>query len=416
MSAASGTTPPTAGPPEAGEPAEASADVSGRSWSRGISVAAGSVAVGLVLLLALGLRLYRLDGQSLWYDEGVSAFMTTRDWSQIARAAAADIHPPLYYWLLAAWAVPFGRGELALRGFSVVCGVLAVWATWRLGRSLYGETVGLAAAAVLAVSPLAVQYGQEVRMYALASLLAAGVTWAYAALRHELLAETRHDRRRAFLAVLYGLLAAALLYTQYYGVLVLAAHQVHLGLTASMTRRWSTLPGWLLANGLAAMLYLPWLPHALRQTGYYPGLGTPQPAWTLLLDMVNVLSIGIATTRFGFRPGLAPFLVLAGAGLVARRPSPARGGPHPTQSDVGSTHVLPMLGGLPAPQHWGVGGAPGRFRTAPGATTSSSSRIRRARASATSSRARRWRRPSRRPRPTGPSRRCRSAGSSATSP
>ena len=118
-----------------------------------------SVALWLVLLMALGLRLYRLDGQSLWYDEGVSAFMTTRDPAEIARAAAADIHPPLYYWLLAAWAVPFGRGELALRGFSVVCGVLGVWVTWRLGRTHYGEAVGLVAAALLALSPLAVQYG-----------------------------------------------------------------------------------------------------------------------------------------------------------------------------------------------------------------------------------------------------------------
>ena len=279
------------------------------------------LAVGLVLLLALGLRLYRLDGQSLWYDEGVSAFMTTRNVPEIARAAAADIHPPLYYWLLAAWAVPFGRGEVALRGFSVVCGVLMVWVTWRLGRTLYGEAVGLAAAAVLAVSPLAVQYGQEVRMYALAALLAATATWAYVELRRELLTEAPRDRRRAALAATYGLLAAALLYTHYYGVLVLAAHQAHVGLTVLATRRWSMLPGWLLGNGLAVSLYLPWLPHALRQTGYYPGLGTPQPAWTLVLDMVNVLSIGIATTRFSFRPGLAPFLLLAGAGLFGR-PSP----------------------------------------------------------------------------------------------
>ena len=208
MSAATGITTTVGLGPGRDEPTAAPTNAGGWAPAR-----LSSVVAALVLLLALGLRLYRLDGQSLWYDEGVSAFMTTRDPAEIAGAAAADIHPPLYYWLLAAWAVPFGRGELALRGFSVVCGVLGVWVTWRLGRTLYGETVGLAAATLLALSPLAVQYGQEVRMYALASLLAGAATCAYVALRRELLAEARRDRRRALLALVYGLLAAALLYT-----------------------------------------------------------------------------------------------------------------------------------------------------------------------------------------------------------
>jgi hypothetical protein len=67
---------------------------------------------------------------------------------------------------------------------------------------------------------------------------------------------------------------------------------------------------------IATLLFLPWLPILFRQTGYYPGLGSPQSAWALVPDAVNVLSIGIATTRFGFRAGLAPFLALAAIGAV----------------------------------------------------------------------------------------------------
>ena len=176
-----------------------------------------------VLLLALGLRLYLLTGQSLWYDEGVSAYMTPRTYAEIAAATAVDIHPPLYYWLLATWAVPFGQGEVALRSLSVLLGTLMVWATWGLGRSLSGPAVGLAAAALLAVSPLAVQYSQEVRMYALAGLLAAAVAgryWQWCA-RCWPPAATR--RQRLTLTLGYGLLVAALLYTHYYGTLVILA-------------------------------------------------------------------------------------------------------------------------------------------------------------------------------------------------
>ena len=314
-----------------------------------------------VLILAAALRCYRLDGQSLWYDEGVSAFMTTRGPVEIARAAAADIHPPLYYWLLAGWAVPFGNGEIALRALSVVLGTASVWVVWRLGRALYGEAVGLTAAALLAISPLAVQYSQEVRMYALAGLLAAASTWAYGGFMTDFqrasgTASSHHPRPlpegegasapspsgrgqevralRSRAAVLYGLLAAALLYTHYYGVLVIAAHQVHFGLSLAMTRRWRMAPSWLLASGVAAALYLPWLPHALRQTSYYPGLGVPQPPWALAMDAVNVLSIGLATTRFAFRLGLAPFLALAVVGILASRESKAEGPGHGAAVEV----------------------------------------------------------------------------------
>jgi mannosyltransferase len=56
-----------------------------------------------VAALALALRLFRIDAQSLWYDEGISAHQLTRSFPEILRAAALDTHPPLYYWTLKAW-------------------------------------------------------------------------------------------------------------------------------------------------------------------------------------------------------------------------------------------------------------------------------------------------------------------------
>ena len=65
--------------------------------------------------------------------------MTPRSFVEIAVATSVDIHPPLYYWLLASWAAVFGQGELALRGLSVLFGTLTVWVTWRLGRFVGGQ-------------------------------------------------------------------------------------------------------------------------------------------------------------------------------------------------------------------------------------------------------------------------------------
>jgi 4-amino-4-deoxy-L-arabinose transferase-like glycosyltransferase len=306
----------------------------------------------VIVLLALGLRLFELTGQSLWYDEGVSAYMTPRSFAEIARATAVDIHPPLYYWLLMLWSVPFGQGEAALRAFSVLLGTLMVWATWGVGRLVGGRAGGLAAGLLLAVSPLAVQYSQEVRMYALAGLLAAASSWTGLVLLRALQDDAVGRRRLAALSVTYGLLVAALLYTHYYGTLVVAAQQLYAALTVGLTRRWRIVPFWAAASGLAALLFLPWVPVALRQTGYYPGLGSPRPSWALILDAVNVLSIGIATTRFSFRAGLAPFLGLAGLGLVwlaltPRRPLPAAG--------EGETNREPSLPPLSRAQGEGLG-------------------------------------------------------------
>ena len=69
----------------------------------------------LIVLLGLGLRLYGLDAQSLWYDEGFSVYLARMDLGEITARTAADIQPPLYYYLLHGWIQIFGDGEWAVR-------------------------------------------------------------------------------------------------------------------------------------------------------------------------------------------------------------------------------------------------------------------------------------------------------------
>lgn len=52
---------------------------------------------------------------------------------------------------------------LPARLFFVACGVLCVWLTWRLGKRLGGERLGLGAAALLAVNSVHVEYSQVIR-------------------------------------------------------------------------------------------------------------------------------------------------------------------------------------------------------------------------------------------------------------
>jgi hypothetical protein len=55
--------------------------------------------VAVCLLLGIGLRLYQLDAQSLWSDEGIQYFIASADsvWEVLQRARHHTFHPPLSY-------------------------------------------------------------------------------------------------------------------------------------------------------------------------------------------------------------------------------------------------------------------------------------------------------------------------------
>src|SRR5881628_3390484 len=90
-----------------------------------------------VAAVAAGLRWFRIDAQSLWYDEGISAHQLTRSFPEILRAAALDTHPPLYYWTLKAWSETVGASEIGLRSLSAVWGVATVALTFLIGRQMF---------------------------------------------------------------------------------------------------------------------------------------------------------------------------------------------------------------------------------------------------------------------------------------
>ncbi|MGE3284775.1 MAG: glycosyltransferase family 39 protein [Pseudonocardia sp.] len=137
------------------------------------------LAVGAVTLLAAVLRCWGLADKSLWIDEAFSLWLGTQDPAAIGEhVLVLDKHPPLYYLLLHLWlSVVPGAGEVALRAFSVVFGVATVPLAYLIGRDAGGRRVGLLAAALLAVSPLHIWYGQLGRMYAMLTFFAALATW-----------------------------------------------------------------------------------------------------------------------------------------------------------------------------------------------------------------------------------------------
>ncbi len=124
-----------------------------------------------LILLAFALRVYQLPAQSLWYDEGVSWYLTRMSLPALTLWTADDIQPPLYYYLLWLWTRLAGTTEYALRFPSVFFGTLTAPLIWITARRLVGNRAAWLALLFLALSPLHVYYAQEARMYTLLTFL-----------------------------------------------------------------------------------------------------------------------------------------------------------------------------------------------------------------------------------------------------
>ncbi len=232
-----------------------------------------------LLLLAFALRVYRLPAQSLWYDEGVSWYLTRMSLPALTVWTANDIQPPLYYYLLWLWVRLAGTSEYALRFPSVFFGVLTLPSLWIAARRLLGRRAAWLAILLLALSPLHVYYAQEARMYTLLAFL--GLLSSYLLLR--LLNNQSTNLQSPYLWS-YVLTVVAALYTHYFAFFLLAAHvlyvlykwgrQVRSGhpLKPHASTSTSTLA---LALISILLLYLPWLPFLLTRygmdTSYWPG-------------------------------------------------------------------------------------------------------------------------------------------------
>jgi len=240
-----------------------------------------SLLAGLLLLATL-LRVYRLAGQSLWADEGNSVALATRSIARIAQDAAADIHPPLYYWFLHHWVNLFGTSEAAVRGFSVLCGVLLVWLIYLIGRRLYGVRTGLAAAAIASISPFQVYYSQEARMYMLMALLGAIAVYAFvryvldesAALARLAVGDPAGLRLPLGTALLYVAATTGGFYTHYaFPVLPLTINLLYLIWLVRSRHRGATslrFLRWIVLQAAVIIAFWPWLPTAVQRVTSWP--------------------------------------------------------------------------------------------------------------------------------------------------
>jgi 4-amino-4-deoxy-L-arabinose transferase-like glycosyltransferase len=211
------------------------------------------LAIAGLTSLALAVRSLWLGGRGLWLDEGWTVYL--------AHAAPAewleDVHPPLHAAALGVWQRAGGEGDAWLRLLSAGLGAATVPVVWALGRRLLGSEVGLWAAALLSVTSLHVMHSQEVRMYALLTLLVAGALWGLV---------VGAGAGRVVGWVVYSVCAAGLLYAHGLGALYVVALALLLPLAATAPGRLATWWPWIAAHAVAGLAWLPWAAAHAAQT------------------------------------------------------------------------------------------------------------------------------------------------------
>ena len=121
----------------------------------------------LILLLAAVIRFTGLVKRDFWYDEAFTGIAAKESFHDMTVMIINDVHPPLYYLALKAFASFFSYSVFGIRLFSAIFGVLCVWAVYLVAKELFNRSVALWSAFVVAVSPFAIQYSQEARMYSM---------------------------------------------------------------------------------------------------------------------------------------------------------------------------------------------------------------------------------------------------------
>src|SRR4051794_35198697 len=228
-------------------------------------VAVEATALGLVVLLGLGVRLLGLTAYGIWFDEGYHVALVRLPTVGAMLEAVLSNPPsdPLYVLVLRGWVGLFGHGDTEVRLLSVLLSTATLPAAYWLGRVMAGGAVGLLGALLFAVSPYAVELGQEAALYTLAALATTAA-----------LAAGWRLRTTGRGAGLYVLLAVVAIYSHYVVAVILALfallppvlaprHPVESSIFKTSPSREAkgrySESRWAAAHALVFIAWLPWL-------------------------------------------------------------------------------------------------------------------------------------------------------------
>ena len=232
------------------------------------------VVASLVIIVLLGgywLRVWHLNTESVWHDEGWSIRATRGPFT------TPDDNTPYGYYATnhLLWKLGVGETPFSFRYGAALIGLLTVALAIRIGCRWYGFLNGLAVGSLVATSPLLWDYAQEVRAYVAVPLFAL----LFLAIGNQTLNYQRQKiiPRKLWLTLLLAEVIG--IYTHNLVIPTIIWLNIAVGIVWLYRRDWQHIRTWLGLHLIVAIAYLPWL------STQSPS-GTPLntiPAWGLPL-------------------------------------------------------------------------------------------------------------------------------------
>lgn len=164
------------------------------------------IAICAITIMGLLLRLKFLPNMgSFWFDEMASITIARFNFPKILEYFVIENNPPLSFIYLHFWIKLFGEKENIVRISSLIPSIVAIPATYLIGKEIFSKKTGLIAALLMSLSFFQIYYSAEARMYPLFQFLAlCSIYFFWKILNNE-------DRKRNW--IFYAISSLLLIYT-----------------------------------------------------------------------------------------------------------------------------------------------------------------------------------------------------------
>jgi hypothetical protein len=212
----------------------------------------------------------------LWLDETISFWQINAGFRRISSRQGLSF--PAYSYILWLWTKATGTGEITLRISSILAMLGAVYLLYRAARELFDRDVAIIAAVVFCLHPVVIFASIDVRSYAFAALAITSSIFALVRLRHN---------TSNWLAALFGLSAACIVYFQLLFVVILPALAICFFMLIAGDRKtfWQRLGVALIAFSLAFLPVIPNVQYMFHTSGTHVFSEAP-----VLLDLAQTFT------------------------------------------------------------------------------------------------------------------------------